>query len=142
MISFQLVTLTGTKFSKDVYEVVLPTADGYIAIFPNHMPLVSIATPGVISVRHKLGDPDDKLEYFATNGGVIEIADDTVKLLADEADNEAEINEKEAQKAFDDAKALAAQAKDQISLDKAQSLIDRQAVRLQVAGLRRRKRKV
>ena len=70
MIKFELVTLAGTKFSKEVYEVVLPTADGYIAIFPSHMPLVSIATPGVISVRHKLGDPEEKLEYFATNGGV------------------------------------------------------------------------
>ena len=83
MITFELVTLDGAKFGEEVYEVVLPTADGYIAVFPNHMPLVSIASPGIISVRRKQGDPDTKLEYFATNGGVIEIADNKVRVLVD-----------------------------------------------------------
>lgn len=141
MITFELVTLDGTKFGEEVYEVVLPTADGYIAVFPNHMPLVSIASPGVISVRHKSGDPDTKLEYFATNGGVIEIADNKVRVLVDAADREDEINEAEAQKAYDHAQELRKQAKDEISLQHAQSLVDRQAVRLQVAGLRRQKRR-
>lgn len=141
MITFELVTLDGTKFSEEVYEVVLPTADGYIAVFPNHMPLVSIASPGVISVRRKQGDPDTKLEYFASNGGVIEIADNTVRVLVDAADREDEINEAEAQKAFDQAQALRRDAKDEISLQHAQQLVDRQAVRLQVAGLRRQKRR-
>lgn len=141
MITFELVTLDGTKFGEEVYEVVLPTADGYIAVFPNHMPLVSIASPGVISVRHKSGDPDTKLEYFATNGGVIEIADNKVRVLVDAADREDEINEAEAQKAYDHAQELRKQAKDEISLQHAQQLVDRQAVRLQVASLRRQKRR-
>ncbi len=141
MITFELVTLNGKKFDEQIHEVMLPTADGYIAIFDNHMPLVSIAVPGVITVRRKLGDSDDKLEYFATNGGVIEIADNVVRVLVDEADQEDEINEQEAQKALENAQSLARDAKDQLSLDQAQKLIDRQAVRLQVAGLRRRKRK-
>lgn len=140
MIKFELVTLSGIKFSKEVFEVVLPTADGYIAIFPHHMPLVSIAVPGVISVRHKQGDPEEKLEYFATNGGIIEIANNTIRVLVDEADREDEISEAEAKKAFEAAKDLARNAKDSLSLQQAQSLIDRQAVRLQVATLRRRKR--
>ena len=141
MITFELVTLDGSKFGEEVYEVVLPTADGYIAVFPNHMPLVSIATPGVISVRRKQNDPDTKLEYFATNGGVIEIADNQVKVLVDEADREDEINEAEAQKAFEHAQTLRKEAKDTISLQHAQSLMDRQAVRLHVASLRRQKRR-
>ena len=138
MIHFELVTLDGTKFGEDVYEVVLPTPQGYIGIFPSHMPLVSIATPGVITIRRQQNDPAVKLEYFATNGGVIEILDNKVRVLADEADREDEINEAEAQKAFERAEKLLAEAKNQVELDKAQSLMDRQAVRLQVAGLRRR----
>lgn len=140
MIRFELVTLEGTKFGEEVYEVILPTADGYIAVFPEHMPLVSIASPGVISVRRKAGDPDSKLEYFATNGGVIEISDNVVRVLVDAADREDEINEAEAQKAFEHAQQLAKEASDQLSLEHAQSLMDRHAVRLHVAGLRRRKR--
>ena len=140
MITFELVTLDGTKFGDEVHEVILPTADGYIAIFPEHMPLVSIATPGVITVRRKPGDYEDKLEYFATNGGVIEVGNNKVRVLVDEADREDEINEAEAQKAFEHAQNLAREARDTISLQQAQALVDRQAVRLQVAGLRRRKR--
>jgi F-type H+-transporting ATPase subunit epsilon len=141
MIRFELVTLSGTKFSESVYEVVLPTSDGYIAVFPDHMPLVSIATSGVITVRHRSGDPDSKLEHFATNGGVIEIADNTVRVLVDEADQEDEINEQEAQKALDEAKELKKNARDTVSLQHAQTLVDRQATRLQVANLRRQKRR-
>lgn len=141
MIRFELVTLDGTKFSEEVHEVILPTTDGYIAVFEHHMPLVTLAEPGVISVRHKFNDPDERLEYFATNGGVVEINDNIVRVLVDEADRESEINEAEAQKAFDHARNLTREAKDRVSLESAQKLVDRQAVRLQVAGLRRKRRK-
>lgn len=141
MITFELVTLSGTKFGQDVHEVVLPTKDGYIAVFPNHAPLVSIAVPGVITVRHKAGDPDSRLDHFATNGGVIEIGDNQVRVLVDEADREDEINEHEAQKAYEEAKKLARDAKDTVSLEHAQAMVDRQATRLRVAELRRRKRR-
>lgn len=141
MVRFDLVTLNGTKFSQEVHEVILPTAEGYIAIFPNHAPLVSLAVPGVITVRQKPGDSDTHLRHFATNGGVIEVGSNVVKVLVDEADNEEEINEQEVQKAIDAARKLRAEAKDQISLDHAQSLVDREASRLKVAELRRRKRR-
>ena len=141
MVQFELVTLSGTKFSESVFEVVLPTADGYIAVFPNHMPLVSLAVPGVVTIRKKQGDSDAHLQHFATNGGVIEVGDNSVRLLVDEADNEAEIDEKEVQKAMEHARTLRAEAKDQISLEHAQSLVDRQASRLKVAELRRNRRR-
>ena len=86
MIHFELVTLDGTKFSEEVHEVVLPTPEGYIGVFLNHMPLVSIASPGVITVRRKAGDSDSRLEHYASNGGVIEIGDNKVRVLADAAD--------------------------------------------------------
>ncbi len=137
VIHFELVTLNGTKFGEDVYEVILPTPDGEIAVLPHHIPLVSLAAPGVIAVRRRPEDPDSKLEYFATNGGAIEVVDNKVRVLVDEADREDEINEQEAQKAFDRAQQLARAAKDKVELSQAQSLMDRHAVRLKVAGLRR-----
>lgn len=141
MIKFELVTLDGTKFSEDVYEVLLPTPKGEIGILPHHMPLVSIASHGVITVRRKKSHPDQLLEYFASNGGVIEVLDDQVRVLVDEADREHEINEQEALKAFDRAQELKKKARDQMSLNQAQNLIDRSQTRLKVAELRRRKRK-
>lgn len=136
----ELVTLTGLKFADDIYEVVLPTSAGTIAVFPNHMPLVTLAVPGVISVRKARTTADDQMDHYATNGGVIEVGNDFVRVLVDEADHADEIVESEAQSALERARQLKAEAKDTVSLEKAQALVDRHAVRLQVAELRRRHR--
>jgi F-type H+-transporting ATPase subunit epsilon len=138
MFHFQLVAVSGTKFDDDVSEVVLPTLDGQIGVLSQHMPLMSVATTGIISVRRKPKDPDLAMEHFATNGGVIEFANNNLRVLVDEADHGDDINEAEAKKAFDLAHKMKTEAKDQVSLEHAQSLIDRHAVRLQVAQLRRR----
>lgn len=140
-IRLQLVTLDGLKFDEDVYEVLLPTLEGEIGVLPGHMPIISVATHGAIMVRKKASDRDDMMEYYATNGGVIEVEGNILKVLVDEADRAEDINEQEAQKAFDLAKKMKAEAKDQVSLEQAQNLIDRHAVRLQVAGLKRRHRR-
>lgn len=137
---FQLITLTGPKFDEDVAEVSLPTASGQIAILPHHEPLVSLAVPGVITVRHKMSDPDHKLDHFATEGGIIEVTREGVRILVDEAAHAAEIHEGEAQKALERALQMRDKAKDKVELDKAQQLIDRAQVRLHVASLRRRHR--
>lgn len=136
----ELVTLTGLKFSEDVYQVILPTSTGTISVFPNHMPLVSLAIPGIISVRKARNVADDDMEHYATNGGVIEIGNDYVRVLVDEADHADEIVESEARSALERAQKLRDEAKDTVSLERAQALIDRQAVRLKVAELRRRHR--
>ena len=138
---FQLITLLGTKVNQDVYEVVLPTAAGEIGVFPGHEPLVSIAVPGAIAVRNAKGEPDSKLEYFAISGGVIEVNPQGLRVLVDEADSGEDIIEAESKAALERAMKLRENAKDQVDLDKAKQLIDRHAVRLKVADLRRRHRR-
>jgi F-type H+-transporting ATPase subunit epsilon len=138
VIHFQLVSLSGTKFDDDAYEILLPTLDGEIGVLQDHMPLISVVTNGVIAVRRESHDSDAQREYFATNGGVIEVSGNKLRVLADEADNADDINEAEAQAAYDRAQKMKAEAKDEVSLEQAQSLVDRQSVRLQVAGLKRR----
>lgn len=133
----EFVSLAGPKVQNDVYEVILPTADGNIAVFPQHMPLVTTVVAGVISVRHKKGDPDDARDVFATNGGVAEISGKAIRLLVDEADHADDIVEKEAAEALAAAKKLKAEAKDELELERAEALVDRHAVRLKVAELRR-----
>ena len=140
VMKFQLVTLLGVKVDKDVYEVVLPTKDGEIAVFPGHEPLVSIATPGAIAVRHARGDADDKLEYFAISGGVIEVRQDSLRVLVDEADSGEDIVEAESKAALERALKAQSEAKNQVELEQATALVDRHAVRLKVADLRRRHR--
>ncbi len=141
MFHFQLVSISGKKFDEEVYEVILPTLDGEIGVLQDHMPLVSVATTGAIAVRRNPKDTDAQREYFATNGGVIEVSNNTLRVLVDEADHAEEINEAEVQKALERAQKMKSEAKDQVSLEHAQSMVDRQAVRLHVANLNRRRRK-
>jgi F-type H+-transporting ATPase subunit epsilon len=136
--NFQLITLAGVKYSADAYSVQLPTASGIESVLPNHEPLMSVLIPGVITVRRNAGDPDHALEHYATYGGVVEVMNGKVQVLVDEADQGDEINEAEAEKARAAAEKMLGEAKNQVELNHAQSMIDRQAVRLQVAGLKRR----
>lgn len=135
---FILTSISGKKYDGDVYEVILPTKDGRIGVMANHMPLFSVIAPGIIALRKNERDPDTALEYFATFGGAIEVSDNVLKVLVDEASRPQEINENEAKQAMERAEKMKSDAKDQASLEHAQALVDRQAVRLQVAGLKRR----
>lgn len=136
----QLITLTGLKMDDDVYEVVIPTSSGEIAVYPGHEPLVTVAVPGVMAVRRSKTDSDDLRELFALNGGVVEIDTTRVRVLVDDADRPEEIVAAEVEKALALAQKQKSEAKSQVELDKAQAMIDRSAVRLKVAGLRRHKR--
>lgn len=129
------------KVDQNVYEVILPTADGEIAVFPGHEPLVSLAVPGAIAVRHNKGDADDKLEYFAISGGVIEVSQEILKVLVDEADSGEDIVEAESKAALERALKARDNATNQVELEKAHQLVDRHVVRLKVADLRRRHRR-
>ncbi len=138
MFRFKLVSLSGVQFDDDVYEVLLPTLEGEIGVLAGHMPLVSVAKNGVITVRRGAKDPDSAREYFATNGGVVEVEGGELRVLVDEADHADNINEAEAEAAYELAQQMKAEAIDQVSLEHAQTLVDRHAVRLHVSSLKRR----
>lgn len=136
----QLVTLAGTKVDQEVYEVIIPTVDGEIAVFPDHEPLVTVAKAGVITVRYGKEHSLHELEYFAISGGIVEITGESVRVLVDEAEHGDEIIEAETEAALERAVQMRDEASDQVELEKASQLIDRHAVRLKVADLHRRRR--
>lgn len=138
---FELVTLSGSKVNERVYEVIIPTSAGEIAVFPHHEALVTVAVPGVIQVRYAKGDSDERLEYFAISGGVVEIDTDHVRILVDEADHGEDIVEAESRAALERAMKMRDEATDQVELEKAHQLVDRHAVRLKVADLQRRRKR-
>ena len=132
----ELVTLSGTKMDEEVYEVIVPTASGVIGVLPGHEPLVTLAVNGIVKVRRQRGAAD--MEVFAVNGGIVEVDNNSILILVDEAESAIEIVASEAEAALERAKKHLSIAKDPISINEAQALIDRHAVRLKVANLRRR----
>lgn len=136
----ELITLDGVKIDNEVYEVLIPTPDGVIAIMPGHERIVTLAVNGVISIRHRKSDADDQMEHFATYGGMVAVSPTSIRILVDEADTADDIIEEEARAALERATKLRESVKDLAELEKAKAEIDRHAVRLKVAGLRRRRR--
>jgi len=137
----QLITLTGVSLDQDIYEMMAPTTAGDIAVFPGHEPLVTMAAPGALAVRFSKEDKDEKLQYFAISGGIIEISPTLIRVLVDEADAGEDITEAESKTALDRALKMRENAKTQVDIEKAVQLISRQQVRLRVAELQRRRRR-
>lgn len=135
----EFVTLSGTKISQDVYEITVPTMAGEISIFPGHMPLVTIATEGVMYIRLQKGDRDEMRETYALTGGVVYIDQKSVRVLVDEAESADDLVAAEVEKALELAKQQRASAKDAVSISEAEALMNRHATRLKVANLRRRR---
>jgi F-type H+-transporting ATPase subunit epsilon len=139
MLHFQLVSTRGTKFDGDVYEVLVPAQGGTIALFEDHMPLISSCQPGVISVRKKPNDSDDEMENFATSGGVVQIDGKIVRFLSDEVTSTEELSEAEAEAAQKRAEELMANAGNQIALHEAKRALQHTSAKLHVARMKRRK---
>jgi F-type H+-transporting ATPase subunit epsilon len=135
----QLFSLTGSHFDEEVFEVFVPTTAGEIAIYQGHAPLVGAVAPGLISVRRKRGDKDADREIVAVFGGAVEVLNNQVRVLVDEVETSESVTASEAEKALARAEELKSKAKDALSLQEAQQMIDRSQVRLQLASIKKHK---
>jgi F-type H+-transporting ATPase subunit epsilon len=81
-------------YQGDADTVILPGAAGEMGILPNHSPLLTALQYGVITVRSGKEE-----QYFTVAGGVAEVHPDQVTVLADAAENVAEINIERAEEA-------------------------------------------
>lgn len=131
-----LVSLNGLQFDDNAQEVRVKTPIGHMVVLPGHEPITAVTSPGPVIIV----DSTNKEEVFASYGGMFEVSGDVVRILVDEVDHVDTLIESEIQDALKQAKSLKVKAKDQRELDEAQSLIDRQLVRLEVARIRRRPR--
>ena len=138
MLRFQLVSVSGTKYDDDAYEVILPAQGGSIAVFEDHMPLISAAQPGVISIRQKQSDKDDDMKQFAVSGGILEVDGKTLRFLTDDVTAPEDVSEKEAEAALARAEDLVKNAGSQQEIAEAHRVLGRSRAQLQVSKMRRR----
>jgi F-type H+-transporting ATPase subunit epsilon len=89
-----IVSQDRTVFEGDVDIVVLPGMDGEMGVLPHHAPLLTTLKYGLIKVRRQ-GQED----VFTVSGGVAEIQPTIITVLADSAENVAEIDEARAEAA-------------------------------------------
>jgi F-type H+-transporting ATPase subunit epsilon len=90
-------------FAGDADIVILPGTAGEMGILPNHAPLLTTLKFGVIKVRHN-GQED----VFTVAGGIAEVQPEIITILADAAENVAEIDIARAEAARKNAEELLA----------------------------------
>lgn len=90
----QVVTPEKIIIEKVVDEVVVPTINGELAILPQHVALFTQLGPGEVTLR--IGSAS---EHLVVVGGFLEIAQDTVTILADYAVHGKDISAIKAQEA-------------------------------------------
>jgi F-type H+-transporting ATPase subunit epsilon len=77
----EVITPERIVYTNEVRMVVAPTIDGEVGILPLHAPLVSVLRPGEIRIRYGT----DESEWIAVSGGYMQVHEDRVIILADEA---------------------------------------------------------
>lgn len=76
----QILTPDKVVFSdENVYLVQLPGIDGSFEIMKDHAPLISVLKKGQIKVLIS----DQAPQFFSINGGVIEVLNNSVQVLAE-----------------------------------------------------------
>lgn len=137
-IHFQLISTKGVTFEDEVYEVLVPTRDGQIAVFEDHMPLLSAGLPGVLSIRKKAGDSDSQMEHFAVNGGLLQVDGKSARFVTEDVTAEDQVSEQEAREALERAQKLVEGAGTREALHEAKTLLHHQSAKLHLAQLKRR----
>lgn len=139
MLKFALITPQREVLTREIYEAIIPTQDGEIAILPHHLPIISLLKPGIISLRINKEDKNDKLESIAVKGGFVEMDGQTVKIMADTAIKSDEVTELEASEARQKAQELKDNAVDRVSLADATTALEHSILQLKLVNLRKRR---
>jgi len=79
-LSLSIITPEKVIYNDEVDEVVAPTVNGEIAIFPNHVNLLTQIIPGELILKK-----GSTQQYLAITGGFLEIQNNKINILAEYA---------------------------------------------------------
>jgi len=127
-LTVSVVTPEGSAYEGEASKVVVPAFDGEMAIYPLHAPLVGVLGYGELRVTR----PDDVTEYFYLAGGVVQVADNEVSILAEAVMPAAALSIADAQAAL--AEALSTEASGDAELDARVARTDDARARLRAAA--------
>ena len=120
-LKLEVITPERVALQDESTSVIVPGVDGELGIWPNHAPLLAGLKPGVISYKTASGT-----EKLVVSGGFVEIANNTISVIAPAAEKSTEID-------FARAEEAKKRAEDKLS----QSGMDDKEVKLAEAKLHR-----
>ena len=93
----QIVTPDGLVYDHHAAFVSVKTIDGELGILPRHINTIAVLEVDQVKVRRV--DDDKHIDWIAVNGGIIEIADNVITIVADSAERERDIDISRAERA-------------------------------------------
>ena len=93
----QIVTPDGLIYDHHAAFVSVKTIDGELGILPRHINTIAVLEVDQVKVRRV--DDDMHIDWIAVNGGIIEIADNVITIVADSAERERDIDISRAERA-------------------------------------------
>lgn len=114
-LTVNVVTPNGLVYDHRATIVVAKTTDGEIGILPQHAPI--IVPLAIDEVRVKRTDSDSHVDWIAVNGGIMEVRDNVVSIIADSAERERDIDVPRAERAKQRAERIIEAAKENENTD-------------------------
>lgn len=86
----QVVTPDGICYDHHAKFISVKTLDGEMGILPGHINLIDLLTIHEMKIRRI--DDDNHVDWVAINGGIMEVKDNLVTIVADSAERERDID--------------------------------------------------
>ena len=131
-LSIEILTPNRMLLQDEADELNLPAAEGYLGILPGHVALLANLGLGELMLR-KDGQP----RFLTVFRGYMEVSDDKVTVLAEVAEDMAEVDAQRASAARDRAlERLNSRDAGVVDFDRASAALQRALIRLRVSGRR------
>ncbi|MGT2749685.1 F0F1 ATP synthase subunit epsilon [Streptococcus orisasini] len=114
----QIVTPDGLKYDHHAKFILVKTLDGEMGILANHENLMAPLEVHEMKIRRI--DDDKHVDWVAVNGGIIEIKNNVVTIVADSAERERDIDVSRAERAKIRAEKEIEEAKEHHRIDEVQ----------------------
>lgn len=129
-LSVEILTPNRLLLHEEAEEVNLPAAEGYLGILPGHIALLTNLGLGELTLRK-----DGQQRYLTVFRGYMEVNDDKVTVLAEVAEDMADIDPQRAGAARDRAvERLSGRDTEVVDFERASDALQRALVRLQVSA--------
>jgi len=130
-LKLEVVTPEKQVFSDEVQSIIVPAAEGYLGVLPNHAPLISGLKPGIIKYRQ-----EGKTRLLAISGGFMEVSANKVTILADTAERPEQVDVERAKAARERAEKRLKERPPGLDVARAEFALQRALARLRAAGLK------
>ncbi|MGL4867157.1 MAG: F0F1 ATP synthase subunit epsilon [Cetobacterium sp.] len=124
----ELVTPLSKVLSEEVNFVMLRTTEGDMGILPNHSPFVAGLSTGEMKIKN-----NGQETFYYVSGGFVEISDNIVTILADEAMNVKDIDLEKARKEAQIAKEKLEKSAEDMDLANVQRTLNQALTKVKLA---------